>query len=568
VPANLPCNPSIVLESQTELDRFSSYYAEFLDGTYDCADRIVLNAYFQLGQAPGGFRYWWRQLKGSDDGLDNAHLMRFAGRFSRRVRAYAEKHSIPLIYCQRGERKHLIAAEYVPDDPDFVGVFAILVGRAPAPVWDVRCSKSGKILDIRRKEPYPYVNQYSFHIMDSDWGHFVIKLCPHPPFGAQIILNGHEYVACQARKTGISFEKEGNCFTATSDTAALAKIAETLCSPDAIGLLEQVCERWIYSSCLCFALTLEEQERTGFHYSYSDYQLEYSRNLLFKRGHQMEDLFNGVIDRIRAALDVKTLKTIFGSKRRPFRHKAKGKKAPRLEVVVERPKYDLTVLKAHFGKLTVKLYTKGEHVLRIEVIVHNARTLPCGCSLPRFPRIVAHLRGILNRFLDVVHCVDQAFISDDTLDQLADPTQVGRTRVGGIDLNKPRLRAMVEAVISLASAPNGFKIAELTTRVREIMHVEPDEYTSRQAAYDLKKLRGKHLVHKIGRSRRYQTTPDGLRAMTALLVLREKVIKPLLAGTGKPKRGRKPKNRCPIDAHYETIRLQMCNLFELIGVAV
>jgi hypothetical protein len=56
--------------------------------------------------------------------------------------------------------------------------------------------------------------------------------------------------------------------------------------------------------------------------------------------------------------------------------------------------------------------------------------------------------------------------------------------------------------------------------------------------------------------------------MTALLVLREKVIKPLLAGTGKPKRGRKPKNRCPIDAHYETIRLQMCNLFELIGVAV
>jgi len=380
--------------------------------------------------------------------------------------------------------------------------------------------------------------------------------------------NGHEYVACQARKAGIRFTKEGNCFTDVSDAAALAEIAETLRSPDVVGHLEQVCERWIYSACLCFALTLEERERTGFRYSYSDYQLEYSRNLLFKSGRQMEELFNGVIDRVRAALDVKTLKTIFGTKRRPFRHKGKGKKAPRLEVVVEKPKYDLTVFKIHFGKLTVKLYTKGERVLRIEVIVHNARTLPCGCSLPKFPQIVAHLSNILNRFLDVIHCVDKAFISDDTLDRLADPSQVGRTRVGGVDLNKPRLRAVVEAVISLAPAPNGFKVADLAAKVREMMGVGPDAYTSRQAAYDLKKLQGKHLVHKISRSRRYQPTSEGLRTMTALLVLREKVIKPLLAGAGRPRHGRELENQCSIDAHYEAIRLQMYNLFQFVGIAV
>ena len=26
----------------------------------------------------------------------------------------------------------------------------------------------------------------------------------HPPFGAQVILNGHDYVACQARRAGVS----------------------------------------------------------------------------------------------------------------------------------------------------------------------------------------------------------------------------------------------------------------------------------------------------------------------------------------------------------------------------
>jgi len=70
------------------------------------------------------------------------------------------------------------------------------------------------------------------------------------------------YVACQARKAGIAFTKQGNCFTTISDAAGLAKIAETLSEQRAIGRLSQVCERWIYS-CVCFALDFDEQKRSG-----------------------------------------------------------------------------------------------------------------------------------------------------------------------------------------------------------------------------------------------------------------------------------------------------------------
>jgi hypothetical protein len=52
---------------------------------------------------------------------------------------------------------------------------------------------------IRRTE---YINHYSFHIIDAVWGHVTIKMSGHPPFGAQIILNGHEYVARQAEAAG------------------------------------------------------------------------------------------------------------------------------------------------------------------------------------------------------------------------------------------------------------------------------------------------------------------------------------------------------------------------------
>ena len=54
-------------------DRFSQRYGDLLYGSYDCVDRIVLNAYHTLGYNPGGFRTWWRRLHGNDEQLDNAH---------------------------------------------------------------------------------------------------------------------------------------------------------------------------------------------------------------------------------------------------------------------------------------------------------------------------------------------------------------------------------------------------------------------------------------------------------------------------------------------------------------
>ena len=44
--------------------------------------------------------------------------------------------------------------------------------------------------------------------------------------------------------------------------------------------------------------------------------------------------------------------------------------------MVETPTYDLTMFQVHYGKMTLKIYTKGERVLRIEVIVHMAVVSP------------------------------------------------------------------------------------------------------------------------------------------------------------------------------------------------
>ncbi len=345
-----------------------------LTGSYDCVDRVVLRAYFPMGHGPGGFRVWWRRLHGgSDEELDDTHLMRMAGRFSRRVRASAKAKGIPVIDCGRDVRKHRLAEEHIATHDVGTGVFLILVARAPATVWEVKRSKTGVIVNLAKKRAF--VNHYSFHIMDPEWGHLVIKMSGHPPFGAQVILNGHEHLACAAEAAGIGFTKEGNCFTAVADPDGLARVADTLSSAAAAGRLGQVIDRWLYTACLCFGLDLAEQERSGFRYQYSVYQLEYSRNLLFEVGGQMERVFDAVVDRARSRLDVPTLRKLFGTKQRPRNRQGHP---PRTGVVVETPRHDLTVFKAHFGLLTLKAYTKGERVLRFEAITHNARSLGLG----------------------------------------------------------------------------------------------------------------------------------------------------------------------------------------------
>jgi hypothetical protein len=131
-----------------------------------------------------------------------------AGRFARRVKAWAAVNGVPLIFCKAGERKYLIAEEYLQTHTVTTVVFLILAAKALASVWKVHRSARGVITGLEKKREYAC--HYSFHIMDPAFGHLTVKMSGHPPFGAQVILNGHEYVAIAAQGEGIGFTKEGN----------------------------------------------------------------------------------------------------------------------------------------------------------------------------------------------------------------------------------------------------------------------------------------------------------------------------------------------------------------------
>jgi hypothetical protein len=549
-------------------DEFSTAHAALLEGRYDCVDRIVLLAYDPLGHHAGGFRTRWRRLRGGDEDLDDDHIKAMAGAFSRRVQAWARAQGVPVRWCGSEVRKHEVAKEHLPRDPGFTGVFLILVAKAPALMWRVRRTAGGA-LHLEAQNPRPQVNHYHFHIMDAQWGHLCIKMSGYPPFDAQIMLNGHEWVERAAAQSGITAVKEHNCFTG-GDLAGVDALARSLGSPELSTRLAEVANRWIYSACLLFGLTLEEQKRTGFTYEYSVYQIEYSRNLLFGSGAALDEVYQGLIDRTRRVLDVRTVRTLFGWKRRSL---SNGK--VRKEKILQEREHDLTVFKIHFGKLTLKVYDKGERVLRVEAVAHNSRELRCGRSLPKAGAMVEELRRMSVDFLAVLRAADTAFLEERPLDELPRPSQRGSRRLAGVSLENPRLRQVSESLLGLAAAPAGFTHAQLAAKVRSDHPAQRADYSSRSAAYDTAKLRGKGLVEKIAGTRRLRLTRNGVRLLCGLLILREKVIRPVLAGLSKakpapvtppPKPDRFPR-RSGLDDHYHLLCTEMQRTFQTLHLA-
>ncbi len=132
-------------------DALTTTYAKLLRGSYDCLDRIVVNGYYRQAHSPGGFRIWWRRLLGGEDTLDNAHLIRMAGRFRRRLRA-GRPNRVPIRICNHGEQKHDVAEDIDKERRFRKDSSSSLKAGPEAPVWDIQNGF------IRRKKPYPYIN--------------------------------------------------------------------------------------------------------------------------------------------------------------------------------------------------------------------------------------------------------------------------------------------------------------------------------------------------------------------------------------------------------------------------
>ena len=127
----------------------------------------------------------------------------------------------------------------------------------------------------------------------------------------------------------------------------------------------------------------------------------------------------------------------------------------------------------------------------------------------------------------------------------------------------------MKALLELSTKPSGFTSGEVEEKYSQIDQASTQNYNPRKASYDLRKLRDKEIVERKGNSRKYRITSKGVSMIAAIIVIREKIFKPIVAGIQKKKLARSPQNLSKIDQIYISARdkiLDICNEYGLVGV--
>jgi hypothetical protein len=131
------------------------------------------------------------------------------------------------------------------------------------------------------------------------------------------------------------------------------------------------------------------------------------------------------------------------------------------------------------------MYDKGDRVLRIEVIVHSVKTMRCGKRLEKLSILLAQLQRMVIDFLNVVYAAHRGTLAADALDTPPQPTRCRAQRLAGLDLRKPRMRAVAAAVLALAPSPDGFTTQALAEKTWPPLGPEGSASTPRHVTYDL-----------------------------------------------------------------------------------
>jgi hypothetical protein len=220
-----------------------------------------------------------------------------------------------------------------------------------------------------------------------------------------------------------------------------------------------------------------------------------------------------------------------------------------------------------WGSVVLKVYDKAGRVLRVEVKVLNTAGLGCGKGLGKLGEQLECVQGMLERFLASLQAAHVAFLDAGQLERWAQPSQRGNRRLAGLDLNKARNRTVIAALSGLATRPEGFTTVEVAQAVRGRTGWNEAQYPTRRAAYDLAKVRGKGLLERVPGRRRYECRPAQLRVLCGYVVLREQVIKPVLAGLAHQELPPPPHKLCAIDQHYLTLRAELQRTCHTLGLA-
>jgi hypothetical protein len=364
-----------------------------------------------------------------------------------------------------------------------------------------------------------------YYYLDREFGLMSIRLETFFPYGIQVYVNGHSWLAQQMQKKGLRFTQRDNAFTALENPQAAQKIADRFAQ---LNWPKQL-SKWARK--VNPLLSQVDWLRHVNYYWVTD-QAEYASDILFASRNQLSELYPRLLDHAVVSFSAKDILTFLG-------RKLNGNFQGEVLTSCQKKRQPGARIKHRMKDNWLKMYDKFGQILRVETVINQPREFrvrrmatrkgtpqmawcPMNKGVANLPDYQRHAKAANERYLNALSVVDDP---GPAYQQVSDLTESkvhnGRSYRGFNPASRTDIR-LFKAVLSGDHLLQGFKNADIRDALWGRSSDRPRQRRQANAVTRLlKRLHVRGLIAKIPRSRRWRTTTRGQKLLSTMIQLHD-----------------------------------------------
>lgn len=471
------------------------------------------------------------------DGMDkymNVHgvLYKHFGGFVQRISSkikdhaaqYAASHDRPFRYLASSSlSKEAYARGIMEQDSIHQGLVCVLSCVESCQTYELRKDRTTKRLELmsaRRKCLFLY-----FYFVDREFGLMHVRLQTWLPMTIQVCLNGREYLARRLDKAGVSYVKQGNCFTHIDDLTKAQQMMDDLQQRNWVHFLGALARR--------FNPWLKRDSEMKFPtYYWTLRESEYATDVMFADEASLNAIYPSLVNH---AVQHFTCRDVMRFMGRRFHRGFNGEVTSDVKYRVEGVR-----MKHWVDENSIKMYDKQGSVLRIETTINNPKRFnvrrkatrhgelvtawfPMRKSVADIVRRVEICRAANERYLEALAVVGEPASAQSLLDPISKRIIRQGRPYRGLRPIEPVEAGVFAVLLKGTFLLRGFRNKDVR---REIFPRSERNPTERKKASGritrwLRLLRAHGLIRKVSKTFYYRVTKRGQEAMATAQSLRQ-----------------------------------------------
>ena len=499
------------------MELFAKLFGSLLVFVYHCFDRVVIHGYLSGLSRPEQVVYFFQNVVG-EAVIGKEVLSRRTNEYQGWVEAFARNHNTPIEWAERGARKedYVRPALRRMERQKHHGVYFILKSmeqgntfRSTVPKFPTT-DPNYRILGRQRSR----FTHYYFYIRDERLGPMVMRVASFFPFQTTYYLNGHSFIEKELNREKVSFRKNDNAFLAVSDPDALQAAADRFSAT----VIRERLEYWT----LVLGPKFSKRERAAMNLRrfYAVSQVEYCRNLIFKRHFPIHKIFERSCEIGLWRLTAHKISEIFGLR---VTKKLKGK----LNTTLEQIEHGHHIFRAYCKNAFVKQYEKFSTFLRNEVCSNNLADFGLKKGLDHLAAVRQKFLAVTDRFAAFQAQCLNVHVDFPLLQRLALPILVGTGKYPGIKIHDTRMIRLMEVLLHAGTKVSGWRSAQIHQAILTHFGLSPEAYGLNQLRYDLRKMKAHALLERDGKRYAYCLTEKGVKVALLFILFHKQLCGPL-----------------------------------------